>query len=147
MRLLKHSYLHIYVIKLISIKYSISDLYRNDPGSGKSLQRASNLQQGKFKLICMPKLYGISRYTNQFRIQINVYNYHLTLNAKQIQPYKPQVLRFPNKFYKLLKSKFMLLKSFCFISYVPKCEFRHFLSLPPIYFLKVKWKQLFITAV
>ena len=40
---------HIDVIKLIFIKYSISDLYRNDPGSGKSLQRASNLRQGKFE--------------------------------------------------------------------------------------------------
>ena len=39
------------------IKYSISDLYRNNPGSGKSLQRASNLQQGKSELRCMPKLY------------------------------------------------------------------------------------------
>ena len=63
-----YPYFHIYVIKLKTIKYSISDLYRNDPGSGKSLQRASNLQQGKSKLICMPKLYWISRYTNQFRI-------------------------------------------------------------------------------
>ena len=89
----------------------------------------------------------ISRYTGQFRIQINVYNYHLTLNVKQIQVYKHQVLIFLNKFYKLLKSKFLLLKTFCYISYVPKCEFRHFSSLPPIYFLKVKWKQLFLTAV
>jgi len=77
-----YQYFHIDVVKLISIKYSISDLYRNDPGSGKSLQRASNLQQGKSELRCMPKLYkaliSIQRYTNQFRIQINVHNYHLT---------------------------------------------------------------------
>ena len=69
---------HIDVIKLIFIKYSISDLYRNDPGSGKSLQRASNLRQGKSESRFMPKLYRIQRYTNQFRIQINVYSYHLT---------------------------------------------------------------------
>ena len=113
---------HIDVIKLIFIKYSISDLYRNDPGSGKSLQRASNLRQGKFESRFMQKLYRIQRYTNQFRIQINVYNYHLTENVKQIQVYKPQVLRFPNKFYKLLKSKFLLLKTFCFISHVPNAN-------------------------
>ena len=71
---------HIDVIKLIFIKYSISDLYRNDPGSGKSLQRASNLRQGKFESRFVHKLYRIliQRYTNQLRIQINVYNYHLT---------------------------------------------------------------------
>ena len=54
-----YQYFHTDVVKLISIKYSISDLYRNDPGSGKSLQRASNLQQGKSKLICMPKFHDI----------------------------------------------------------------------------------------
>ena len=54
-----YQYFHTDVVKLISIKYSISDLYRNDPGSGKSLQRASNLQQGKSKLRCMLKLYQI----------------------------------------------------------------------------------------
>ena len=92
-------YFHIDVVELISIKYSISDLYRNNPGSGKSLQRASNLQQGKSKLKCMQKSYRtlISiLFDVQFRIQINVYSYHLTLNVKQIQPYKTQVLRFPN---------------------------------------------------
>ena len=52
-----YQYFHTDVVKLISIKYSISDLYRNNPGSGKSLQRASNLQQGKSELRCMPKLY------------------------------------------------------------------------------------------
>ena len=115
---------HIDVIKLIVIKYSISDLYRNDPSSGKSLQRASNLRQGKFESRFMQKLYRIliQRYTNQFRIQINVYNYHLTYNVIQIPVYKPQVLRFQNKFYKLLKSKFLLLKTFCFISHVPNAN-------------------------
>ena len=107
---------HIDVIKLIFIKYSISDLYRNDPGSGKSLQRASNLRQGKFESRFMQKLYRIQRYTNQFRIQINVYNYHLTYNVIQIPVYKPQVLRFQDKFYKLLKSKFLLLKTFVLLA-------------------------------
>ena len=134
-----YQYFHTDVVKLISIKYSISDLYRNNPGSGKSLQRASNLQQGKSKLICMPKLYWmlIQRYTNQLRIQINFYNHPLTYNIYHIQVHNPQVIRFPNNFYKLLKFKVLLLKTFCFISYVPKCKFRHFSFLPPIYFLKV----------
>ena len=111
---LSYRYFHIYVIKLISLEYSLSDLYRNDPSSGKSLQRASNLQQGKSKLRCRSKVYLIL--INRFRIQINVYNYHLTYNVIQIPVYKPQVLRFQNKFYKLLKSKFLLLKTFVLLA-------------------------------
>ena len=55
------------------------------------------------------------RYTNQLRIQINFYNHPLTYNIYHIQVHNPQVIRVPNNFYKLLKFKFLLLKTFCFI--------------------------------